>query len=166
MVGGEKQVDLRTYMEVDVVVLDVRFRDEVEAELEDGWMVSLKFEKLALLASTLASAQGPLLASDAKRIPVFPGRMDVDQVAAWFVRVFKLVPSSGAFGGPAPPPCVLLGLTNPHRRGRRAAGGRRGGGAGEPAPGAHAGLGLAQRQGPRVGGRVLLQQDLRGDHVG
>jgi len=51
----DKRMDLRTYVEVDICILDVRFRDEIDADLEIGWTVSHKFEKISAFASTMAN---------------------------------------------------------------------------------------------------------------
>jgi len=96
----EKHMNLRTYVEEDICVLEMRFRDELDADLEIGWTVSHKFDKFINLASLLGSKTGPLVSGDSKRVPQLTAPLDEASISGWITALFGLVPASD---GPAEP---------------------------------------------------------------
>jgi hypothetical protein len=101
LIGVEKQIDFQTYQEVIVFGIDIRFRDEVDHNLEIGWIVSHRLEKFKALYAELADANGPLVASSRKKVPLLAEDLKQDdpnclkRLEDWLTALFKLVPAGG-----------------------------------------------------------------------
>ena len=102
MGGVEKRMDLRTYEEVEVCVLQVRFRDEHEADLEIGWTVSHSLDKLRAFADSLAGKQSPLVSADAKKVPKPPAALSEQAVGDWLKALIALLPPSSSSSSDEP----------------------------------------------------------------
>jgi len=102
LIGSQKQIDFRTYQEIILFGIDVRFRDEVDAELEIGWVVSHRLDKFKALYQELVDGdKSSLIANARKKVPAFPDNLkdddpnSVKKLEEWLTALFKLVPSGG-----------------------------------------------------------------------
>ena len=101
LIGSQKQIDFQTYQEIVLFGVDIRFRDEVDENLEIGWIVSHRIEKFRKLYEDLIDPDGFLVVSARKKVPVFPENLKHDdpqclkKMEEWLTQLFKLVPSGG-----------------------------------------------------------------------
>ena len=101
LIGSQKQIDFQTYQEIVLFGIDIRFRDEVDTNLEIGWIVSHRLDKFKSLYQDLIDPNGFLVASARKKIPAFPESVKQEdaeclrKLEEWLTALFKLIPSGG-----------------------------------------------------------------------